>query len=93
MKWVWGLIVVLTTGCTGLRLRCPPCTPTERVITVDVPVLVPCHVPLVEPPEQAIAAVAPGDTAGTLRALLADLEAWRRAYEAQREAARACAPD
>lgn len=61
------------------------------MVEVLVPVPVPCHVQMIPPPVPTLPAVAPGDTRGTLEALLADLRAWRRAYEAQRIAAEACA--
>jgi len=53
--------------------------------------MIPCHAEMITPPAETLPAVAAGDTRGTLEALLADLRAWRRAYEAQRIAAEACA--
>lgn len=83
---------LLAAGCAHRIPPCPPCEPEVRVVEVLVPVPVPCHVQMIPPPVPTLPAVAPGDTRGTLEALLADLRAWRRAYEAQRTAAEACPP-
>lgn len=83
---------LLAAGCAHRIPPCPPCEPEVRIVEVLVPVPVPCHVELIPPPVEQIATVAAHDTEAILQAILADLLAWRRAYEAQRTAAEACPP-
>lgn len=87
-------MLVVALLCGACRTVCPPCPPSEprvRLVEVNVPVPIPCHVPIIPPPKPQIDGARSGDIRGILEAVLADLIAWRHAYTAQVAAARACA--
>ncbi|MBG7163014.1 hypothetical protein I5J18_17395 [Pseudomonas aeruginosa] len=85
MRVVLMLVMVALAGCAG------QVEPEPRTVRVEVPVAVPCRVPVVEVPAWAAAGLKKGDDLqAKVRALLAERRQ-RIGYEAQLLAAnRAC---